>query len=44
MAVLLLNKEVKSGSVVFDLQNVATGAYLVVFKNENEIRSKKNYY
>jgi hypothetical protein len=38
---IILNKEVKTGSVEFDLQNVATGAYLVVFKNENGIRSKK---
>ncbi|MBK7441892.1 MAG: T9SS type A sorting domain-containing protein [Bacteroidetes bacterium] len=38
---IILNKEVKTGSVEFDLQNVATGAYLVVFKNENDIRSKK---
>ncbi|HRG28384.1 MAG TPA: T9SS type A sorting domain-containing protein [Chitinophagales bacterium] len=38
---IIINKEVKTGSVEFDLQNVATGAYLVVFKNKNEIRSKK---
>ena len=38
---IIINKEVKTGSVEFDLQNVATGAYLVVFKNENGIRSKK---
>jgi hypothetical protein len=38
---IIINKEVKTGSVEFDLQNVANGAYLVVFKNENEIRSKK---
>ena len=38
---IIINKEVKTGSVEFDLQNVATGAYLVVFKSENDIRSKK---
>ncbi len=38
---IIINKEVKTGSVEFDLQNVAAGAYLVVFKNENGIRSKK---
>lgn len=38
---IIINKQTQSGSVVFDLHNIATGAYLVVFKNENEIRSKK---
>jgi len=37
---IIINKEVKTGSVEFDLQNVATGAYLVVFKNEKGIHSK----
>ncbi|MBP9878854.1 MAG: T9SS type A sorting domain-containing protein [Chitinophagales bacterium] len=38
---IIINKQAQSGSVVFDLHNIATGAYLVVFKNKNEIRSKK---
>ncbi len=38
---IIINKKAKTGSVEFDLQNVATGAYLVVFKSENDIRSKK---